>query len=122
MPRLIASPVRVAAAGQPPKTIDEFVGGASDGTQAVSIARMASPPGWAEPGQRPEFDEWTIVLEGTVVIDHDGGELEVGAGQAAVCRAGEWVRYRTPGPEGARYFSVCVPAFTFESAHRDPEA
>lgn len=121
MPKLIASPLRVAAAGEPPKFIDEYVGSASDGTSEVSIARMQSPGGWAEPGQRPTFDEWTIVVEGTVVIEHEGGRLEVGAGQAAFTAAGEWVRYSTPGPEGARYFSVCVPAFTFAAANRDPD-
>lgn len=119
MPRLIPSPVRVAAAGEPPKVIDEFVGGASDGTRAVSIARMESPAGWSEPGQRPEFDECTIVIDGTVVIEHEGGRLEVNAGQAAFTSAGEWVRYSTPGDSGARYFSVCVPAFSFETVHRD---
>lgn len=119
MPRLIDVPVRVAAAGVPPKTIDEFVGRASDGEEAVSLARMASPPGWAEPGQRPEFDEYTIVLRGMVRVDHEGGVVDVHAGQAVHCRPGEWVRYSTPGPDGAEYVSICLPAFSFDLVHRD---
>ncbi len=120
MPRLIEAPVPVVAGGNPPKTIDEFVGQASDGEETVSIARMKSPPGWAEPGQRPEFDEYTIVVRGMVRLEHEGGVLDVHAGQAVHCRAGEWVRYSTPGPEGAEYVSVCLPAFSFEIVHRDP--
>lgn len=120
MPRLIQAPVQVAAIGDPPKTIDEFVGRASDGDESVSVAQMKSPPGWAEPGQRPEFDEYTIVLRGTVRIEHEGGFIEVSAGQAAHCLPGEWVRYSTPGPEGAEYVSICLPAFSFEIVHRDP--
>lgn len=119
MPRLITSPVRVAAAGEPPKTIDEFVGRASDGAEAMSLALMKSPPGWAEPGQRPEFDEYTVVLRGVVRVEHDGGALDVAAGQAVHCRPGEWVRYSTPGEQGAEYVSICLPAFSFDTAHRD---
>ncbi len=119
MPRLIDAPVRVAAAGEPPKTIDEFVGRASDGEEAVSLARMTSPPGWAEPGQRPEFDEYTIVLRGMVRVEHEGGMVDVHAGQAVHCRPGEWVRYSTPGPDGAEYVSICLPAFSFDVVHRD---
>lgn len=121
MPRLIESPVRVAAAGEPPKTIDEFVGRASDGAEAVSLAQMKSPPGWAEPGQRPEFDEYTIVLRGMVRVEHQGGVIDVGAGQAVHCRPGEWVRYSTPGADGAEYVSICLPAFSFDIVHRDAE-
>ena len=121
MPRLIESPVRVAAAGEPPKTIDEYVGRASDGAEDVSLALMKSPPGWAEPGQRPEFDEYTIVLRGSVRVEFDGGALDVDAGQAVHCRPGEWVRYSTPGAEGAEYVSICLPAFSFEVVHRDPD-
>ena len=120
MPRLIEAPVRVGAAGAPPKTIDEYVGRASDGQDSVSLAQMKSPAGWVEPGQRPEFDEYTIVLRGMVRIEHEGGVLDVHAGQAAHCPSGEWVRYSTPSPEGAEYVSVCLPAFSFEIAHRDP--
>lgn len=120
MPRLIEEPVQVAALGDPPKTIDEFVGKASDGQETVSLAHMKSPPGWAEAGQRPEFDEYTIVLRGMVRVEHESGALDVHAGQAVHCRSGEWVRYSTPGPEGADYVSVCLPAFSFETVHRDP--
>jgi quercetin dioxygenase-like cupin family protein len=121
VPRLIEAPVRVGAAGNPPKRIDEYVGRASDGQNSVSLAQMRSPAGWAEPGQRPEFDEYTIVLRGMVRIEHEKGVLDVHAGQAAHCGPGEWVRYSTPSPEGAEYVSICLPAFSFEIAHRDPE-
>ncbi len=121
MPRLIEAPVKVAAAGEPPKTVEEFVGHASDGEESVSVAQMKSPPGWAEPGQRPEFDEYTIVLRGMVRVEHEGGAVDVHAGQAVHCRPGEWVRYSTPGPEGAEYVSICLPAFSFDIVHRDPE-
>jgi len=121
VPRLIEAPVRVAAFGEPPKTIDEFVGRASDGAEDVSLARMESPPGWAEPGQRPEFDEYTIVLRGVVRVEHEDGAIDVGAGQAVHCRPGEWVRYSTPGPEGAEYVSICLPAFSFDIVHRDAD-
>ncbi len=113
--------MQVAAVGNPPKTIDEFVGRASGGGEALSVARMRSPSGWAEPGQRPEFNEYTIVLRGLVRVDHEGGTTDVGAGQAIHCLPGEWVRYSTPGPEGAEYVSVCLPAFTFSAVHRDAE-
>ena len=119
MPRLIEAPVRIAAPGEPPKVIDEFVGRASDGEDSVSVAQMRSPAGWAEPGQRPEFDEYTIVLDGVVRVEHEGGAIDVRAGQAVHCRPGEWVRYSTPGPEGASYVSICLPAFSFETVHRD---
>jgi quercetin dioxygenase-like cupin family protein len=120
MPRLIEVPVRLAAAGNPPKTIEEYVGRASDGQESVSLARMDSPPGWSEAGQRPEFDEYTIVLEGTLRVEHQGGSLDVRPGQAVHCRPGEWVRYSTPA-EGARYVSICLPAFSVDAAHRDAE-
>ena len=121
MPRLIEAPVQVAAIGDPPKTIEEFVGRASDGEETVSLAQMMSPPGWAEAGQRPEFDEYTIVLRGMVRVEHEGGAVDAHAGQAIHCRPGEWVRYSTPGAEGAEYVSICVPAFSFDIVHRDPE-
>jgi mannose-6-phosphate isomerase-like protein (cupin superfamily) len=119
MPELIAEPSRVAAAGEPPKLIDEYVGQANTGQAALSIARMRSPSGWAEPGQRPEFDEFTIVLRGALVVESDDGQLTVQAGQAVHARPGEWVRYSTPGPDGAEYISVCLPAFTLGTVHRD---
>jgi mannose-6-phosphate isomerase-like protein (cupin superfamily) len=119
MPRLIASPTRVAAAGTPPKTIDEYVGRANSGTAAVSVAHMRSPSGWTEPGQRPAFDEYTVVLKGMLRVQHAGGALEVRAGQAVVTERGEWVQYSSPGPEGAEYIAVCVPAFSPDTVHRD---
>ncbi|HEX2024522.1 MAG TPA: hypothetical protein VHF00_07430 [Acidimicrobiales bacterium] len=121
MPRLIEAPVQVPAVGDPPKRIEEFVGQASDGEEAVSVARMNSPPGWAEPGQRPVFDEYTIVLRGMVRVEHEVGVLEVRSGQAVHCRPGEWVRYSTPEPEGAEYISVCLPAFSSARVNRDSQ-
>jgi hypothetical protein len=118
MAELIESPVRVQAAGQPPKAIEEFTGRASTGEERASIARMRSPSGWTEPGQRPEFDEYTVVLDGVLRVETASGVLEVAAGQALLVRAGEWVRYSTP--EGAEYMSVCLPAFSLDTVHRDP--
>jgi mannose-6-phosphate isomerase-like protein (cupin superfamily) len=119
MPRLIDAPVVVAAAGTPPKRIEEFAGRVRTGHQGVSVARMTSPSGWREEGQRPEFEEITVVLRGTLVVEHDGGRLEVGAGQAVVTAPGEWVRYSTPGTWGAEYVAICLPAFSPETVHRD---
>ncbi len=119
MPDLIQKPSRIAAAGQPPKLIDEYIGLANTGHNGLSIAHMRSPSGWAEPGQRPEFDEYTIVLRGALSVESEGGQLTVGAGQGVCARAGEWVRYSTPGDEGAEYISVCIPAFTPGTVHRD---
>ena len=119
MPSLIAEPTIIEAAGNLPKKIEEYAGRVNTGTDAVSIARMTSPAGWEEPGQRPEFDEWTLVLAGVLVVDHEQGQLEVAAGQAVGVTAGEWVRYRTPYPEGASYLSVCLPAFSPETVNRD---
>jgi mannose-6-phosphate isomerase-like protein (cupin superfamily) len=119
MPELIAAPSRIEAAGTKPKLIDEFVGRASTGDERLSVARMRSPSGWAEPGQRPEFDEVTVVLRGAVRVEHEGGALDVGAGQAVLVRGGEWVRYSTPGAEGAEYVAVCLPAFSPQTVHRD---
>jgi mannose-6-phosphate isomerase-like protein (cupin superfamily) len=119
MPSLIAQPTIVESAGNLPKTIAEYAGRVNTGTDGVSIAIMASPGGWEEPGQRPEFAEWTIVLKGVLVVDHEGGQLEVRAGQAVRVEAGEWVRYRTPYEEGAEYVSVCLPAFSPDTVHRD---
>jgi mannose-6-phosphate isomerase-like protein (cupin superfamily) len=119
MPTLIASPTRVTAAGNKPKLIDEYVGRVNSATESVSVAHMRSPQGWVEPGQRPEFDEYTLVLRGRLVVKHEGGQLEVRAGQAVVSRRGEWVQYSTPDPEGAEYVAVCVPAFSPATVHRD---
>jgi mannose-6-phosphate isomerase-like protein (cupin superfamily) len=119
MPELIPAPTRVAAAGEPPKTIDEYVGAVNTGETRLSIAHMRSPAGWAEPGQRPAFDEFTVVLRGTLVVEHEGGLLAVPAGQGVHCRPGEWVRYSSPGPEGAEYVAVCLPAFSPNAVHRD---
>jgi mannose-6-phosphate isomerase-like protein (cupin superfamily) len=121
MPSLIEQPSKVEAAGTLPKTIAEYAGRVNTGTDNVSIALMTSPKGWQEPGQRPEFEEWTIVLRGTLVLDHDEGQLEVTAGRAVRVAPGEWVRYGTPYEGGAEYVSVCLPAFSPDTAHRDEE-
>ena len=119
MPKLIATPTRVQAAGTKPKLIDEYVGRVNTGTADVSIARMRSPSGWSEPRQRPDFTEWTIVLSGMVRVEHDGGALEVQAGQAVIALPGEAVRYSTPSPQGAEYIAVCLPAFAPDTVHRE---
>jgi mannose-6-phosphate isomerase-like protein (cupin superfamily) len=119
MPRLVDSPTRVEAAGNKPKLIDEYIGIVNTGTSEVSVAHMRSPGGWREPGQRPEFTEFTIVLAGRLRVEFDGGELSVGAGQAVIAEPGRWVRYSTPDAEGAEYVAVCLPSFSPRSAHRD---
>ena len=119
VPRLITHPTRVQAAGNKPKLIDEYVGHVNSGDKRISVAHMRSPGGWVEPGQRPEFDEYTIVLRGTVRVEHEGGLLEVQAGQAVHTSAGEWVRYSTPGEDGAEYIAVCLPAFSMDTVRRD---
>ena len=119
MPMLIEKPTRITAAGNKPKVIREYVGRVNTGTPAVSVAHMTSPEGWVEPGQRPEFDEYTLVLRGMLRVEHEGGVVEVREGQAVIARAGEWVRYATPEPGGADYVAVCVPAFSPGSVHRD---
>lgn len=119
MPTLIEAPTRIEAAGNKPKLIDEFIGRVNSKTEGVSIARMRSPSGWVEPGQRPEFDEYTVVLRGSLRVDTEGESVEVRAGQAIITHAGEWIRYSTPGPEGAEYIAVCLPAFSPETVHRD---
>jgi mannose-6-phosphate isomerase-like protein (cupin superfamily) len=121
MPTLIAQPTRIEAAGNKPKLIDEYVGRVNSRHEALSVAHMRSPGGWVEPGQTPEFDEYTVVLAGRLRVEHRGGVLDVRAGQAIVTRRGEWVRYSTPDPEGAEYIAVCLPAFTLDGARRDPE-
>lgn len=122
MPRLIGEPTRIRAHGDPPKVIEEFVGRANTATSDVSIARMVSPPGWSEPAQTPEFDEYTVVLKGALRVEGAGDPLEVQAGQAVMVAAGERVRYSTPGPDGAEYVAVCLPAFSPETVNRDPES
>lgn len=119
MPILIAAPTQIVAAGNKPKRIEEFVGRVNNQEPRLSIARMRSPGGWVEPGQTPEFDEYTVVLAGCLHVEHRGGTLEVQAGQAVLTRAGEWVRYSTPGDEGAEYVAVCLPAFSPGTVHRD---
>ena len=117
MPKLIDRPQRIEAAGNKPKVIDEFIGRVRSGDDKVSLALMNSPAGWVEPGQRPDFDEYTLVIEGALQVEYEGGTLEVKAGQAVHTRPGEWVRYSTP--QGARYDAVCIPAFSPNTVHRD---
>jgi mannose-6-phosphate isomerase-like protein (cupin superfamily) len=119
MPTLVERPTRVEAAGNKPKVIEEFIGRVNSADARLSVARMRSPGGWVEPGQRPEFDEFTVVLAGMLRVKHDGGIIDVRAGQAVVTRAGEWVQYSTPEPQGAEYVAVCLPAFTPAMVHRD---
>jgi mannose-6-phosphate isomerase-like protein (cupin superfamily) len=122
VPTLIESPSRVEAAGTPPKLIEEYVGHVNTGEPRLSVARMRSPQGWLEPGQRPGFDEYTLVLAGCLRVEHEGGApIDVRAEQAVLVRAGEWVRYSSPEPGGAEYVAVCLPAFTLETAGRDPD-
>ncbi len=119
MPRLISQPTRVAAAGNKPKLIDEYIGRVNSGTAAVSVAHMRSPEGWVEPAQRPEFDEFTVVLKGMLRVKHESGEMDVAGGQAVIAQHGEWVQYSTPHPGGAEYIAVCLPAFSLETVNRD---
>ncbi len=121
MPKLIEKPTVIAAAGNKPKRIEEYVGRVNSGTSAVSIAKMTSPSGWVEPGQTPEFDEYTVVLRGVLRVTTKEGDLDVAAGQGVIVPAKEHVRYSTPGPEGAEYIAVCLPAFAMETVHRDPD-
>ena len=118
-PTLIPQPTRVEAAGNKPKLIDEYVGRVNSATTDVSVAHMRSPGGWQEPGQTPDFDEFTVVLKGMLRVEHRGGHLEVHAGQAVISPKGEWVRYSTPTAEGAEYVAVCMPAFSMHTVHRD---
>ena len=122
MPKLIAKPTRIEAAGNKPKLIDEYVGRVNtpeEAEGAPSVAHMRSPGGWVEPGQRPEFREYTIVLAGVLRVEFEGGHLDVAAGQGVIAEAGEWVRYSTPGDEGAEYVAICLPAFAPDLVHRD---
>ena len=119
MPRLISSPTVVAAAGNKPKRIEEYAGRVNSGHAEVSVARMVSPQGWVEPGQRPEFEEITVVLRGMLRVDYEGGSMDVRAGQAVVSKPGEWVRYSSPEDEGAEYVAICLPAFSMDTVNRD---
>jgi ethanolamine utilization protein EutQ len=119
VPIHIAKPTRIEAAGNKPKLIDEYVGHVNSATAEASVARMRSPGGWLEPGQTPEFDEFTVVLKGMLRVEHRGGAIDVRAGEAVITRKGEWIRYSTPEPEGAEYIAVCVPAFSPDTVHRD---
>lgn len=119
MATLIPKPTIVQAAGNKPKIIEEYVGRVNSKTAAVSIARMKSPSGWLEPGQAPEFDEYTVVLRGTLRVTTKSGSIDVHAGQAVVAPKGEWVQYSTPGADGAEYVAICLPAFSPDTVHRD---
>ena len=119
MPTLIAQPTQIKAAGNKPKIIEEFIGRVNSKTAGASVARMRSPQGWVEPGQTPEFDEYTVVLKGMLRVKHKGGEMDARAGQAVIAHRGEWVQYSTPEPEGAEYIAICLPAFSMETVHRD---
>ena len=119
MPTPIPQPTVIRAAGNKPKVIQEFIGRVNSGTEALSVARMISPGGWEEPRQTPEFDEYTVVLRGTLRVESAAGTFDVPAGQAIICHAGEWVRYCTPDQEGAEYVAVCVPAFSPGTVHRE---
>jgi len=119
MPVLISTPTRITAAGNKPKLIDEYIGRVNSKTSAVSVAHMRSPQGWSEPGQTPEFDEFTVVLKGMLRVEHKGGKIDVPAGQAIITRKGEWICYSTPEEGGAEYVAVCLPAFSPDTVHRD---
>jgi ethanolamine utilization protein EutQ len=121
MPTLISQPTRITAAGNKPKLIDEYIGRVNSKTSSTSVAHMRSPQGWSEPGQTPEFDEFTVVLKGLLRIEHKEGQIDVAAGQAVIAHAGEWIRYSTPQEGGAEYIAVCLPAFSMETVHRDPK-
>jgi len=118
-PILIEKPTEILAAGHPPKQIREYIGRINGRIDALSIAHMTSPAGWCEPGQTPDFDEYSLVLRGMLRVEHSEGTIEVRAGQAVVASRGQWVRYSTPGSDGAEYVAICLPAFSNETAHRD---
>jgi mannose-6-phosphate isomerase-like protein (cupin superfamily) len=119
MPTHITTPTRIEAAGNKPKLIDEYFGRVNSRTEHVSIAHMRSPGGWVEPGQTPQFEEFTVVLKGMLRVAHRGGSLDVRAGQAVIAHPGEWVQYSTPEPDGAEYIAICIPAFSPATVHRD---
>ena len=120
MARLIKQPTQIEAAGHPPKIIREYIGRVNSKTAALSVAHMKSPSGWTEPKQTPEFDEYTVVLAGMLRVEHASGSIDVAAGQAVIAEKGEWVRYSSPGPDGAEYIAVCLPAFSPDTVHREP--
>jgi mannose-6-phosphate isomerase-like protein (cupin superfamily) len=120
MPTHLRKPSVIEAAGNKPKVIEEYIGRVNSGTGAVSVARMKSPPGWVEPGQTPEFDEYTVVLRGVLRVTSRDGVVDVRAGEAVIAHKGEWVQYSSPEPEGAEYVAVCVPPFSMDTVHRDP--
>lgn len=119
MPTLITQPTRITAAGNKPKLIDEYIGRVNSKTAGISVAHMRSPQGWEEPGQTPEFDEFTVVLQGVLRVKHKTGVIDVAAGQAVIAHRGEWIQYSTPNEGGAEYIAVCLPAFSLETVHRD---
>jgi mannose-6-phosphate isomerase-like protein (cupin superfamily) len=119
MPTLISQPTKIEAAGNKPKIIEEFIGRVNSNESRLSVAKMKSPGGWVEPGQTPQFDEFTVVLKGMLRVKHKGGEIDVKAGQAIIARAGEWVQYSSPEAEGAEYVAICLPAFSPATVHRD---
>jgi len=119
MARIINQPSIIEACGEPPKRIEEYVGRVNSGTEAVSIAKMKSPPGWSEPGQVPEFDEYTVVLNGSLRVELKDQTVDLAPGQAIIVTAGEWVKYGSPDPEGAEYVAVCLPAFSPDTVHRE---
>jgi mannose-6-phosphate isomerase-like protein (cupin superfamily) len=121
MPTKINGPSIIEAVGTKPKRIEEYIGQVNSGTGAVSVARMISPPGWREPGQRPAFDEYTVVIKGRLRVESEDGVLNIRAGEAVIAHAGQWVCYSTPEPEGAEYIAVCLPAFSPDTVHRDNE-
>jgi mannose-6-phosphate isomerase-like protein (cupin superfamily) len=121
MPTLISTPTRIQAAGNKPKLIDEFIGHVNSKESRLSIAHMRSPGGWVEPGQTPEFDEFTVVIAGMLRVEHKDGQIDVRPGQAIVAHAGEWIRYSTPEQSGAEYLAICLPAFSPQTVHRDPQ-
>ncbi len=118
MPQFVEKPSIIEAAGNLPKIIREYIGHVNSGTDALSIAHMTSPPGWEEPAQTPEFDEYTVVLKGCLRVSSESGDIDVVAGQAIIAKAGEWIRYSTPGADGADYIAVCQPAFSPATVHR----
>ena len=121
MPEFVDSPTVVESVGNMPKRIEEYVGRVNSGDESVSVARMVSPAGWQEPGQRPQFDEMTLVLKGALRVEFEGGERTVTAGQAVIARSGEWVRYSSPDQDGAEYVAICLPAFSPETVNRDED-